>query len=274
MLWMTSTAEPAVLLVSKVKTMKTMSLEQFQHFLSSDGWTRQYSSETIEGVTRTEYGQDDDGELNQTELNHLWGYALVTSTRDGVEIQYSESWSMDEQMPDTLTTDKDSNQTWQLKGVQLVDDDGDIMRDSDVMDHIDVPREFSACDYSWAKKDIEDVDYVESIAVETFVIEVDNAPSIRFSGEKIARACSSDNQAWGSSYSGSTGRWTELTLYKTVGGKYVCEMVGRTRWQGERDRYSAKVCTTEAEVIEFFGHRWLAKELYADAGIVDVVDVE
>ena len=37
---------------------------------------------------------------------------------------------------------------------------------------------------------------------------------------------------------------------------------------------SGAACDTEAEVIEFFGTRWLAKELYAKAGIeaVEIID--
>lgn len=122
--------------------------------------------------------------------------------------------------------------------------------------------------------DIKDIDVDEDSDMETFTLEIDNAPSVRFTGELVASAASSDNQAMGSSYSGQTGRWTELALYKTKGGKFVCHQVGRTRWQGERDRFSGKVCETLAEVQEFFGHRWLAKELYAEAGIDDAVEVE
>lgn len=41
-----------------------------------------------------------------------------------------------------------------------------------------------------------------------------------------------------------------------------------------RDRFTGTVCDTTDEVREFFGHRWLAKELYTEAGIKDVVEVE
>jgi hypothetical protein len=34
------------------------------------------------------------------------------------------------------------------------------------------------------------------------------------------------------------------------------------------------VCETAADVIAFFGHGWLAKELYDDADIEDVQHVE
>jgi len=108
---------------------------------------------------------------------------------------------------------------------------------------------------------------------ETFTLEIDNAPSIRFTGELIARVSSCDNQA-SSNYSGQTGRWTELALYETRGGKFVCHQIGRTRWQGESDRFSGKVCETPDEITEFFSYRWLAKELYAKAGIDDSLEVD
>lgn len=103
--------------------------------------------------------------------------------------------------------------------------------------------------------------------METFTLEIDNEPNIRFTGELIGYASSSPDKAMGSSYSGQAGRWTELALYKTKDGQFICHQVGRTSWQGERDRFSGKVCGTLEEVKEFFGYRWLAKELYKNAGI-------
>lgn len=109
--------------------------------------------------------------------------------------------------------------------------------------------------------------------MEHFILEIDNAPDLRFTGELIGSAESSDDRAM-SGFSGETGRWTELAIYRSKGGKYVCHQIGRTRWEGERDRYSGKVCESVDDVIEFFGHRWLAKELYDEAGIDDAVEVE
>jgi hypothetical protein len=111
--------------------------------------------------------------------------------------------------------------------------------------------------------------------MEEYTLIVDNEPDIRFTGQLLAAVSSSAERAMGSSsYSGETGRWTSLSLYKTHGGKYVCHSIGRTQWQGERDRFSGKVCETLEEVKEFFGHRWLAKELYDEAGIDAFVEVE
>ena len=110
--------------------------------------------------------------------------------------------------------------------------------------------------------------------MEKYVIERDSAKNLTFTGELLAKASSSDNNASGSSYSGSTGRWQVLALYRTEGGKLICERIDRTRWQGERDSHHAKVCTNNNEVIDFFGHGWLAKDLYEEAGIVACENVD
>lgn len=108
---------------------------------------------------------------------------------------------------------------------------------------------------------------------EKYKIQIDGSPDLQFTGELIAEVKSSSNNASGS-YSGAVGRWTELALYKTAGGKYICHSIGRTQWQGEHDRYSGKICETVDEVIKFFGHGWLAKDLYTLADIDAAVTVD
>jgi hypothetical protein len=109
---------------------------------------------------------------------------------------------------------------------------------------------------------------------EEYLITVDGDHDIAFSGEQIVYVLSQCRSREGSDYSGSSGRWTELTLYKTVGGNFVCEKCERTSWQGERDRNFGAACKTEKEVIEFFGIGWLAKKLYDEAGISSSVRIE
>jgi len=101
----------------------------------------------------------------------------------------------------------------------------------------------------------------------------DGHRDISFTGELIAEVSSSPETAR-SDYSGATGRWAELRLYRTKGGKLVCEQIGRTQWQGEHDRHSGAVCDNEAGVVEFFGHGWLAKELYKEAEIDAAEEIE
>ena len=106
----------------------------------------------------------------------------------------------------------------------------------------------------------------------TFTLQRDGAPPLRFKGELLAETRSSPDRGRGD-WSGATGRWTELRLYRTKGGKFVCQRINRTQWQGERDSFEAVVCQTENDVMEFFGWGWLAKDLYAEAGLDAAEDV-
>ncbi|MEJ1489691.1 MAG: hypothetical protein RPU72_15250 [Candidatus Sedimenticola sp. (ex Thyasira tokunagai)] len=100
-----------------------------------------------------------------------------------------------------------------------------------------------------------------------YIVEVNDRSDIKFTGYLLAKASTSDNTASGGIYSGETGRWTELELYKTKEGYYVCNNIYKTLWDGERDINNAVVCTTQEQVIDFFGFDALAKSLYSDADI-------
>ncbi len=106
-----------------------------------------------------------------------------------------------------------------------------------------------------------------------YTIRRDGERDIKFTGIKLASTSSSNNTA-SSYYSGQVGRWAKLALYKTQGGKYVCESIGYTQWQGEHNRHKAAICETEQQVCEFFGNGWLAKDLFAEAGIDCSEEVE
>ncbi len=99
------------------------------------------------------------------------------------------------------------------------------------------------------------------------ILEVDDSPSLKFTGKMVASAMSGDNKELGRRYSGEHGRWKRIELYVTQTGKYVCYQENLTRWQGERNTAFAAVCETDNEVIRFFGSCWIAKELYEEAGI-------
>lgn len=102
--------------------------------------------------------------------------------------------------------------------------------------------------------------------MEQFTLERDEQRPLKFTGELIASASSSADSVRGN-YSGSTGRWTELKLYRTQAGKYVCQEIGFSQWEGEHTRYQAHVADTHDQIVTFFGTGWLAKELYDDAEI-------
>ena len=124
--------------------------------------------------------------------------------------------------------------------------------------------------------EIEEMDINEDSDMETFTVMIDNAPNLRFTGELVACIPRPDEflPRYSNRYNNHNSSWTELDLFKTTGGKFVCRERVYKCYMGVRDRYRGKVCETLEEVIEFFGHGWLAKELYTRASIDDVVEVE
>lgn len=257
--------------------MTTISISEFRALIARNDWSREQDHEVVDDTPRQIEECDENGDYVLTDIPHAWGWASLTSRLDGVEISYTETFSYDEHEPDTFEASDDGQpDTWRIVGVTVIDEDGDALSAHELADYLS--DDFARIDYSGIKaaafSAVTDIDYDEDSDMDIITIEIDNAPDIRFSGELVAKASSSDDQAMGRHYSGQTGRWTELYLYRTAGGRYVCHQIGRTRWQGERDRHSGAVCDTLEEVIEFFGHRWLAKELYAEAGIDAALTVD
>jgi hypothetical protein len=254
--------------------MKTMTLREFQKFVSTGAWTRSQNVEIIERLTlQREVPMALEPTLEDVE--HEWGVATLKSERDGVFIVYTEGFNYDTNQPDSFSSGIEGiSSVWELhaSGVtdfKVIDADGDEVPPGELADYLD--GSFSEIDYSeLTLQDIIDIDVDEDSDMETFTLEIDRAPSIRFTGTLLASTKSSADNAAG----GKAGRWTELYLYQTKGGKYICHQLGCTSWVDERTRYSGAVCENHSEVIAFFGQGWLAKHLYTEAMIDNVVEVE
>ncbi len=77
-----------------------------------------------------------------------------------------------------------------------------------------------------------------------YTVERDGQKNLTFTGEIIADAS-------GRHYAGrEQNRWTELTLYKTQGGKFVLQREYFTQWQGEEGSDHAEVCDTPQVVYD------------------------
>lgn len=92
-------------------------------------------------------------------------------------------------------------------------------------------------------------------------IEVTNDLNIRFQGVILGMATSKKKME------GGHQRWTELILYQSDDGRYVCQKIGRTTFPGEHHIFDHLVCETVEEVQGYFGFRWLAKEVYRQADL-------
>lgn len=248
--------------------MKTISITDFEKLVALKNWKREQEFVAIERTTRQDEEYDpESGYHNQVEIPHVYGWVTKTSTLDNIKIAYTESFNFDENDFDTLSTGTEGmDDVWSLDGAIVVDDEGDELDVYDLAAYLD--SRFTEIDYTGLEIDkVIDIDVNEDSKMGTFTIEIDNKPNLRFTGELLASVSNSDN----------TGRWTELALYKTKGGKYVCHEIARTSWgtlQNERDSFKGKLCETLAEVKEFFGYSQLAKELYAEANIDYAIVIE
>ncbi|MCP3869404.1 MAG: hypothetical protein GY703_15135 [Gammaproteobacteria bacterium] len=96
------------------------------------------------------------------------------------------------------------------------------------------------------------------------LVPVDSTRAFRFEGEMVGEALGSGGRRESGRVEDS-GHWSELRLYNTSDGKYVCEQVNSNHWTGGDESHKAVMCETQREVLEFFGKSYLAQELYMDA---------
>lgn len=99
---------------------------------------------------------------------------------------------------------------------------------------------------------------------DSFIVTQDNGPDLYFEGVLLAEV---SNRPADSELNTHTSQWLELSLYRTAGGKFVCERGRCTAQPREPDRYEAAICDDEAAVFAFFGYGRLSKELYDLAAI-------
>lgn len=220
-----------------------------------------------------------DRDDNDTFSFESWCAGSATIKSDcGVELDFNwiaSGGSATYQNAFEFEIDQDTtNSPCVLKGAVIVDEDGEVVDGwmlADILhDYLEGREWESEVRLLLPEIELEEIEIDESTNMNTYTeytVERDNDRTIKFMGELVGSVSSSDEQAMGSLYSGSVGRWTELKLYTTKSGKYICSQIGRTRHQGERVRYSGAICDTTEQVIEFFGNGWLAKLLYDNAKI-------
>ena len=258
--------------------MTKISTEDFVKMLNLDGW----ELDTDRNIDFDDFREEDNGKGDggTVKIPHICGYLTNELTRNGITISYTEAFSVDKYNFDTLVTHTDlaEDGRFRVDGVVVVDNLGKdneyLLSPADLYDIViesPLSGRISYFDYECLRsKESTDIDLHPDgsapFTMRTFVLTNDGAPNVRFTGKLVASMSSRNEEE-------ARFRWTDLDLYKTAGGNFVCSQVGVTSIQGERDRHRVKVCKTETEVIEFFGHGWLAKELYAECEIDDVIDV-
>ena len=155
---------------------------------------------------------------------------------------------------------------------EAMDEDGDHdgRVELDILEDIADDAGWEACarEVLPAAPGPEDIDVDEESDMETYTLTRDGERDVRFTGKLVAGASSHH-------YEGPRNiRWTEISLYKTQGGTWIAQTVGRTLWQGEHDRHSVVMADTDEDLIDRLGTGWLAKEVYEEAGIDTAVNVD
>jgi len=99
----------------------------------------------------------------------------------------------------------------------------------------------------------------------TFTLKANKKPAVSFTGEIIGEATSKRSNSY---------RWTDMTGYKTQGGKFICHIVGTSTEGGEQfQKWSeVHVYDTEQEMIKDRGVNRLTNSLYNQMGFT--IEVE
>jgi hypothetical protein len=104
---------------------------------------------------------------------------------------------------------------------------------------------------------------MKPVTDQTYVLARDKDADIKFSGHRLGTVSSK----------ASRPRWTQLSLYQTTAGRYICEIKGVSTVDSEVDRSEVHTADTLDQVFRYFGHGRLAKQLYAAADLQCVEEV-
>lgn len=208
-----------------------------------------------------------------------WGRVEYAADFQGQELMLSFGWQADASEKDSYKDSFDfevdfAYEPSEERNFIFVDEDGDTEDFSleEIEDDAEGFEDFRGAAIPLLPVIEEDevlveVEVVEMEEVKEFIVERDNDVDLKFKGQRLAVATSKE------AYN-DRGRWFNLTLYQTIGGKYICQKEDVTCWQGERNRNQAIVCETIDEVKAFFGNGWVSKEIYEIAGIENFETIE
>lgn len=106
----------------------------------------------------------------------------------------------------------------------------------------------------------------ENQQIATHVVERDNEQNLEFKGKLLGFVSNRKAPDLKEDNKDKNTRWTELALYQTKGGSYVCHQAKLSLVVNEHTLNTAKVCTDKDSVVQFFGFNHLAKSLYEISG--------
>ena len=223
-----------------------IAVEELQQFISRDDWSR-----------------DQKIEVTKRDKSRVYGVATKTSTLDDVTITYKELYEYDEDDSKSFVAGSEELKcdTWSISGLTVLTKENAEMYKCAIAERL--LSIFRMIDYSELpifaldehESESEEEEVGDIAAVVTTIVELDKGNKVRFNGVLLAKV---------SSYNLTLlfNTWTELRLYRTVSGNYVCQRVYCAYFGFGAERYSGKVCESMQEVKAYFGDGRLANKLY------------
>ena len=112
--------------------------------------------------------------------------------------------------------------------------------------------------------------------METVIIQRTGQAPLRVRGALIASASSTPDTS-SASYSGGTGWWQDVAVYRTATGRYVVALSHHTQGEGGHDTDEAAVYPGQMGCIGFLSARvpsWMLFEVMEQLDEDDLVEVE
>lgn len=243
--------------------MKTFTFAEFEAFINKASLTSGHDQGEVE-----EY--QDDGHDHWYRPDMYSGIIFNQLEHDGIIIRCDTHFVHPVGKPSMAKFSENRHSIWLDEGesFEIVDDEEEEKKDEDEGEDEFIERllfERGMLDFdlsSLGKDDVIKVDVDPGRDDETYTVYSHLGLHIQFTGEVVAEVQSSGD--FGHNFSGEIGSWTVLALYRTIGGRYICQLAEMTIIQGRANRYRAVVVDEITQVREFFGEGWLADELYAE----------
>ncbi|WP_029889833.1 hypothetical protein [Polycyclovorans algicola] len=241
--------------------MKTFTFAEFEAFIDKASLTSGHDQGEVEEYQ--DYGHD-----HWYRPDMYSGYIFNQLEHDGIIIRCVRHFIHPVGKPSMAKLSENTHDTFLDEGesFEIVDDEEDEDEYEDEDEFIEMlllERGMRDFDFSClGKDDVINVDVDPGRDDETYTVYSHLGPHIQFTGEIVAEVQSSGE--FGHKFSGEIGSWTVLALYRTIGGRYICQLAEMNIIQGRANRIRAVVVDEITQVREFFGEGWLADELYAE----------
>jgi hypothetical protein len=252
-------------MLTELSNHQTITLKDFIALTKDRPWIRSQTVEFVDENIEEEFIWNGlFGEECPRRFKRFTGIGTLTSTLESIIIRYQEIFYVDEFTPESLELDPDGmdpDQNWTSQGVTVVNEDGEPVGISDLIDSLS--DDFKAINYDHGL-DIQKELHADVQGSAQQRIQIDKGPLIIFSGELISKTWSSGDNSIPQEFSGKPGHFTELYLYKTISGRYV--YIQDDCCNGKWITYG-EVCDTFDELRCSLGCGWLANELFENAGL-------